>query len=229
MNHELIALAAAARRLVDADEKARWHGQSQSLAQQFARKKLKALLEEFGMAYRPDRADLSLRRRRAVVAQQLPDVHRVFRIRARQCRTLRSREGAVMSVWVSRTLILAPIYIGLCVTEATYKREMKRLKVPPDQWPDWVTAGSDGTTHFFDCRDEELALVCVRAGNGRDRAEMYGLLVHEAMHVWRRCLERLNERHPSSEFEAYSMQAISQQLFHAYEDQMKAKRGRTKR
>ncbi|MBJ9984439.1 hypothetical protein IAE19_03165 [Acinetobacter sp. S40] len=50
----------------------------------------------------------------------------------------------------------------------------------------------------------------------RDVIEVYGLLLHEAVHVWQRIRGLMGEREPSSEFEAYSIQAIAQDLFEMY-------------
>jgi hypothetical protein len=42
------------------------------------------------------------------------------------------------------------------------------------------------------------------------------MLVHEAVHVWQFHCENIGEREPSIEFEAYSIQAVSQFLMEAY-------------
>ncbi|KQE85282.1 hypothetical protein [Acinetobacter lactucae] len=48
--------------------------------------------------------------------------------------------------------------------------------------------------------------------------EVYGLLLHEAVHVWQKVKKLMGEKEPSSEFEAYSIQAIAQDLFEMYEE-----------
>lgn len=45
-----------------------------------------------------------------------------------------------------------------------------------------------------------------------------GLLIHEAAHVWQMIREDIGEHAPSPEFEAYSMQCISQELIGAFCD-----------
>jgi len=47
--------------------------------------------------------------------------------------------------------------------------------------------------------------------------ERVGLIVHEAMHIWRAMRESIGEHSPSAEFEAYSIQSIAQNLIAAYE------------
>ncbi len=51
----------------------------------------------------------------------------------------------------------------------------------------------------------------------RKQIEEYGLLLHEAVHVWQFVKRRMGEREPSVEFEAYSIQAIAQDLFEMFE------------
>jgi hypothetical protein len=59
-------------------------------------------------------------------------------------------------------------------------------------------------------------LVCV-GEHVKSKREVVGYLVHEGSHVWRRMREAMGELAPSSEFEAYSLQAIVERLIIAYE------------
>ncbi|MDC4442181.1 hypothetical protein OHV35_01985 [Acinetobacter baumannii] len=51
----------------------------------------------------------------------------------------------------------------------------------------------------------------------KDQIQVYGLLLHEAVHIWQIVKRRMGEREPSVEFEAYSIQAIAQDLFEMFE------------
>ncbi len=64
------------------------------------------------------------------------------------------------------------------------------------------------------------AYVIVQIGEtaGKDQLQVYGLLLHEAVHIWQIVKRRMGEREPSVEFEAYSIQAIAQDLFEMYEE-----------
>ena len=127
--------------------------------------------------------------------------------------------------WCDRTLSIGTHYFTLCTSEKLFKKAMKHLRIPKKSRPafvsDWL---SNGTVHFFDNTNDrqKSAVICIRGGNGRNRAEIYGLLVHEAMHLWREVRETLGEREPSSEFEAYAVQNIAQQLFRELDRQTKA-------
>lgn len=64
------------------------------------------------------------------------------------------------------------------------------------------------------------AYAVVQLGDTSERKliEIYGLLLHEAVHVWQKVKKLMGEKEPSSEFEAYSIQAIAQDLFKMYEE-----------
>ncbi|WP_151828174.1 hypothetical protein [Acinetobacter oleivorans] len=64
------------------------------------------------------------------------------------------------------------------------------------------------------------AYAVVQLGDTSERKliEIYGLLLHEAVHVWQKVKKLMGEKEPSSEFEAYSIQAIAQDLFEMYEE-----------
>ncbi|WP_332604774.1 hypothetical protein [Acinetobacter sp. ESBL14] len=67
---------------------------------------------------------------------------------------------------------------------------------------------------------QDGAYAVVQLGDTSDRnpIEVFGLLLHEAVHVWQKVRLLMGERDPSTEFEAYSIQAIAQDLFKMYEE-----------
>lgn len=76
----------------------------------------------------------------------------------------------------------------------------------------------DGAAAQVDYYQEgTYAVVQLGDTSGRDLIEVYGLLLHEAVHVWQRVKILMGEREPSTEFEAYSIQAIAQDLFEMYQ------------
>ncbi|MDC4872598.1 hypothetical protein OHW09_01690 [Acinetobacter baumannii] len=66
--------------------------------------------------------------------------------------------------------------------------------------------------------DGAYAVVQLGDTSERKLIEIYGLLLHEAVHVWQIVKRRMGESEPSVEFEAYSIQAIAQDLFEMYEE-----------
>lgn len=126
--------------------------------------------------------------------------------------------------WCDRALVVSPYYYGLCRSEKEFRRELKRMRLPREHWPSFLkTASADATSHFFEHGDGRLiAIVCLGSVKGLSREQVYGLLVHEAMHIWQQVRGHLGEGSPSSEFEAYAVQGISQMLMQAYVEGKKA-------
>lgn len=52
----------------------------------------------------------------------------------------------------------------------------------------------------------------------RSLVQVYGLLLHEAVHIWQRVKILMGEKEPGIEFEAYSIQRIAQDLFSMFEE-----------
>ena len=119
-------------------------------------------------------------------------------------------------IWLNRSLIVSPIRMALCKNEKQFTQELKRLKIKESEFPDFVSCGADATTHFFRKGAEECCIVCLRTAKKITRVQVYSLLVHEAVHIWQAVKECIGEADPSKEFEAYSIQAISQELMGAY-------------
>ena len=129
-----------------------------------------------------------------------------------------------MSVkWIKRAIVESPYHIGLCQKKEDFYKELKRLKIPKAQWPKWLKSGYSARVHTFTNNDthEGCCIVCIGKRKGRSLAATYGLLIHEAVHIWQHICKDLNERFPSPEFEAYSIQMISQCLIDAYKKHKK--------
>lgn len=127
--------------------------------------------------------------------------------------------------WLNRTLFEAPYCYRLCVSEKDFYSEMKRLGLPKSDWPAFLkTTHANATTNFFQSKDGQFcAIVNLRKEDGlkRKKHEVDGLLIHEAMHIWRECRENLGEFAPSSELEAYAVQRIAQNLIWSWRKQVK--------
>lgn len=111
--------------------------------------------------------------------------------------------------------------LALFIDQADFKAEIESLGV--DDHVDWVARNADATTHFLECANQTICIVCVRPEPEREALETITLIVHEAVHVWQRAMEDIAERHPSDEFEAYSIQAISHILIAEYIRQLELK------
>ena len=112
--------------------------------------------------------------------------------------------------WLGRTLLTGP-YLALCLTEREFHTALRHLKLPKP-YPVFVSRGAEATTHFLESGRHTAALVCVRVPDGITRAELCGLLVHEAVHVWQGFKRDIGETSPGDEVEAYVIQYIVQEL-----------------
>jgi len=122
--------------------------------------------------------------------------------------------------WLDVSLINSPFKYSLCTSESMFQRELKRLGMPPD---DWISnSHSSATAHIFNGNDTigPWVIVCIRDARNKDPIVVAGLLVHEAVHIWQQIRENIGETNPSAEFEAYSVQWISQQLMWEYKRQV---------
>lgn len=125
--------------------------------------------------------------------------------------------------YFSRTLYTSPVYYGLCLSDKEYQRELKRLKVKKESAAYFVSRGH-AMTHIFDgTKGAVTCLVCIHPSSvyRMPRAQIYGLLVHEATHVFQEMMRVMGERNPSDEFMAYSIQAISVNLIASFDKQDK--------
>ena len=114
------------------------------------------------------------------------------------------------------------MHFGLCLSEADFRKELKRLKVK-EAVPFLGSPHSNGTTHFLINKGKEIAIVCIAPSSSVPAVEVYGLLIHEAVHIWRAHCDSIGEKAPSAEFECYGIQHIATQLIAAYMDSAKKK------
>jgi hypothetical protein len=136
------------------------------------------------------------------------------------------RHTADRAQWLDRGLLYSPYYYALCLDPAQFRAELKRLKLPRDSWPKFLsTSHANATTHFFEKFDgKRCAIVALGGTEKRTDIQVHALLVHEAVHIWQEIRDTLGERSPSSEFEAYSIQALSQELMQSWHKQKSQRR-----
>lgn len=129
--------------------------------------------------------------------------------------------------WLDRRINTNALCYTLCTTEIQFREELKRLALPQNDWPSFLTTShSNATTHFLyqsGTGAGHCAIVCLplpSKAEKRTGIEIAGLLVHEAVHIWQEHCELIGEKTPSSEFEAYAVQTIAQELMVEYHRQV---------
>lgn len=124
------------------------------------------------------------------------------------------------------TLIVSPVSWALCVSEKQFHKLLKQIELPTDLWAPFVNKNAHATAHFLERGGRGLAIVCIVPDKSRTREQVHALIAHEAVHVWQDVRERMGEKAPSSEFEAYAVQNIVQDLLCDYREGMKKGRRR---
>lgn len=120
--------------------------------------------------------------------------------------------------WLDHAFIYGP-YLALCLTEEDFRRVLKHLKIKTSE-PFINTSQAHATKHTFESKGKQTVVVCIRDWGKRDVKEIYGLLIHEAVHIFQGWCEHHGESNPSLEFEAYSIQWIAQQLIYDFDRQV---------
>lgn len=113
-------------------------------------------------------------------------------------------------IWCGGFLRLPHDY-GFCPSEKAWHALAKSSKRDLGSYPNNAAM----TTLFQSTKDKTRT--CIVTVANRTPQETVSLLAHEAMHVWRDIREGIGEEKPSSEFEAYAIQNIVDELICAYE------------
>jgi hypothetical protein len=113
-------------------------------------------------------------------------------------------------IWCETPLRL-PHHYGFCPSKKAWDALAKSSKRDLGPYPD----NAANTTLLQHTKNKTRT--CIVTVGTRPPLATVGLLVHEAMHVWRDIREGIGEEHPSSEFEAYAMQNIIEELLRAYQ------------
>lgn len=129
-----------------------------------------------------------------------------------------------MNKWLDRALLTGPYY-RLCLNTEEFQEILKEYAPDMRHRLEFVNEGAHATTHFFTNTNldlgAEMAIVCLGGVEGKTKAQIYGVLVHEAVHIWQHFKESIGESYPGDEQEAYAVQRLSQELIHSYRKQCK--------
>lgn len=99
----------------------------------------------------------------------------------------------------------------LVTSAKEFQKLLSKLRLGADAYCD---DGALAQTYHY--RDAGVCLVCLKEGLALSDIEVFGLLVHEAVHVWQFHCEWIGEEKPGNETEAYAIQKIATELIKAY-------------
>ena len=117
--------------------------------------------------------------------------------------------------WLPRQIAYPGPHLALCITQEQFEEICEDYGYPKEPYLSSSAAsmrwyeGEDGTS-------SDMAVVCIKPLPKRDELVAFGMLVHEATHVWQKHAASLGEHSPADEQEAYAIQFISQNLMREY-------------
>lgn len=130
--------------------------------------------------------------------------------------------------WLSRAIFQSPVFYTIATSKKIMEFELKRLKI--DLCFDHVSPNADATTHqLINNEGKEINIVCVYSYRSMSPLVLQALICHEAVHIWQNIRDRIGEKCPSHEFEAYAVQNIFHELLTEFERQTKPKRQKKRR
>lgn len=129
-----------------------------------------------------------------------------------------------MIKYLPRTLF--PCHIAFTLSEASYKKELKRLNVDLEEAGAFVKEGAHAqVTQLMNDKHGTIYIVTMLPDKARKmhRNQIAAMLAHEAVHVTDWIFEDAHEKYPGMETRAYLTQHILQNLLYLY-DEMKGKK-----
>ena len=128
--------------------------------------------------------------------------------------------------WLDRAIVFGP-FMALFSDETSYLTEMKRLEVK--NIPPFLPDSANACVHCLHRDGDQMSIVCIDRNRKFTPLQAAAILTHEAVHIWQNFKRHIGEDNPSSEFEAYAIQNITQTLLEEYERQTKATRNARRR
>lgn len=114
--------------------------------------------------------------------------------------------------YCDRSLHNSAVHFALFIDDASFQRELRRLKIKEDV----KFARLANCRSFTNAKGSEICLVCINLDKHPTMLEVYSSLVHEAVHVWQNHCKNIGEKRPSKEFEAYGIERIARGLMEAH-------------
>lgn len=116
--------------------------------------------------------------------------------------------------WLSRDTVRAPRLL-LVLSQSEFLRAAKECGIDdPGQWLD--EDRNPAVLHSWESRGRLSCLLCLNAPDNYDPIDVATTIVHESVHVFQRLCDSIGEQEPSREFEAYSIERISETFMREY-------------
>lgn len=121
--------------------------------------------------------------------------------------------------WLDRDTVRTP-HLTLCLSQKEFLRVAKHCNVrDPGQWLNETR--NKAVVHTWESGGLLTCVVCLSPDAvTSDPIDVAVTLVHESVHIFQRLCDSIGECAPSREFEAYSIERISEQLMREFKRRM---------
>lgn len=121
--------------------------------------------------------------------------------------------------WCDRRVSRESPYFTLVRSEADYLLAVAHCQQSSQSL--WVGGVGQARCHYLPHPDGNLCcIVAIDVRSDNTLLEVYGLLVHEAVHISQSHFEDIGELRPAREQQAYAVQMIAQELMFEYDRQV---------
>lgn len=124
--------------------------------------------------------------------------------------------------WLRREVANLGPHVALVRSEEDYYKVLKYCGIK-DSGPWMSPLPAEASCHYLDhaASGELCCIVALHVKPGGSKLEVFGLLVHEAVHIVDAYFSKMGETCPASEQRAYAVQMVSQELIWEYKRQTK--------
>ncbi len=116
--------------------------------------------------------------------------------------------------------IVFPCHVAICLCEREYLQLCKEFKY---EWPFVSNPQSDATMHTMQTVGGLRCVITLKEYKKRPKDQVYGILIHEAVHIVQRIGENIGEEKWGIETQAYLTQCIAQWLMWNFDELCKIK------
>ena len=109
-----------------------------------------------------------------------------------------------------------PVSVGYAPNKKAWKKALKDLGIMQEPFPE-TDGRCDWWTSVGELRTDAILITVGKRAKNYSMAQVTGIIAHECMHAWRHIREAIGEKEPSTEFEAYVLQALVQSVVHAHQ------------
>lgn len=108
-----------------------------------------------------------------------------------------------------------PAQYCLCISEADFKAQLRRMKIPKADRPPFTCEDASGVCHLFST-PRHLAIIALGSTKGQSQEYIYSTIIHESVHIKQWLQELMDEDKMGEETEAYLVESITYNLMRSY-------------